>query len=268
MTKEKKESCAPSKKYSEGSCLTLESLIKITQSYNEKFNDKIPMIYDKSFLVKELHNRLKNICNDQICWIKQDFVKNLKDDDINYNTFRFKGPKNSLKWLNTDNINKIIKQYYYLYDDFKFFGAVPIDFDDLPILGIKDLNFNDLLTKNINRLGFVFNLDEHWKSGSHWVALYADISKDQIYFFDSYGLKPEKRIRRLMKRISKFCENKSGNKPEIKYNKVRHQFKGTECGVYSTNFILRLLKGETFNDITNNITNDDKISKCRLEYFN
>ena len=55
--------------------------------------------------------------------------------------------------------------------------------------------------------GFVFNLDEHWKSGSHWVALYSDLSKGQIYFFDSYGKRPEKRIRSLVKRISRWCHN-------------------------------------------------------------
>jgi hypothetical protein len=33
------------------------------------------------------------------------------------------------------------------------------------------------------------------------------------------------------------------------------------------NFILRLLKGESFFDITNNITKDDDVNKCREVYF-
>ena len=40
--------------------------------------------------------------------------------------------------------------------------------------------------------------------GSHWVALFCDLDKNQIYF-DSYGIRPEKRIRNLVKRISKWC---------------------------------------------------------------
>ena len=40
----------------------------------------------------------------------------------------------------------------------------------------------------------------------------------------------------------------------IKFNQTRHQFKNSECGVYSINFILRLLKGETFEFICDNIT--------------
>ena len=53
----------------------------------------------------------------------------------------------------------------------------------------------------------------------------------------------------------------------IKFNQSRHQFKNSECGVYSVNFILRLLKGETFEYICDNITLDDEVNKCRETYF-
>ena len=53
----------------------------------------------------------------------------------------------------------------------------------------------------------------------------------------------------------------------IKYNKIRHQFKNSECGVYSINFVVRLVGGESFEDITNNITNDEKMNGCRKAYF-
>lgn len=266
------EVCAPSKSKEGDSCLTLESLIKIAEAYNndvaKKKGNPIPMIYEKKYLVTELYNRLKNVCKDQLCWIRQDFVRRLKDDDIEFNTFRPTGPCNSLKWLNTTDINKVIEQYYDLYHDFRFFGAIPIDFDDLPTMGIKNLDFEELYNNNIHRLGFVFNLDEHWKSGSHWVGMYANIKSHEIYFFDSYGIEPDERIEALMDRIAAYCKKKNGKKPIVKWNQVRHQFKNTECGVYSTNFILRLLKGETFENITNNITNDDNMSKCRKVYFN
>ena len=54
---------------------------------------------------------------------------------------------------------------------------------------------------------------------------------------------------------------------DVRFNKIQHQFKNTECGVYSINFIIRLLGGETFDDIVNNITNDDKMNACRKTYF-
>jgi DNA polymerase/3'-5' exonuclease PolX len=39
---------------------------------------------------------------------------------------------------------------------------------------------------------------------------------------------------------------------DVRYNKIQHQFKNSECGVYSMNFIIRLLGGETFDEIVNN----------------
>lgn len=262
------ELCAPDKEYKDGSCYSLDELVKMVNSYNKRFtNNQIPMIYNKKYLVKELNSKLKDVCNDQICWLEQDFVKNLNDDNIN-ETFRPKGPSNSLKWLNTTNIDKVIKQYYKLYPEFIFYGAVPIDFDDLPFYGIKNIDFDKLQSEGKYKLGFVFNTDEHYKSGSHWIALFCNLKEGNIYFFDSNGIKPEYRIKKLVKRIYKYFKSKNNNNIQKRYNNIRHQFKNTECGVYSINFILRLLKGETFGHIIKNITYDDDMSKCRLKYFN
>jgi hypothetical protein len=62
-------------------------------------------------------------------------------------------------------------------------------------------------------------------------------------------------------------KNKYEESMNIDYNKTRHQFKNSECGVYSVNFILRMLKGESFENICSNITSDDKVNECRKQYF-
>jgi hypothetical protein len=266
------EQCAPTKQYENGSCFTLESIILITNAYNNNHSDKIPLVYDKKFLVKELYIRIreKYNCKNQLCWLNQDFIKSLKNDEILNNTFRPTGPRHNLKWLNTLHINKTLLQYCKKHPEFQFFGAVPIDFDKFKHFGIKNIDFNQYLQQNIHKFGFVFNLDEHWQSGSHWVALYADIKENKIYFFDSTSNPPDERIQVLINRIHDFCKKKSEPATDIivEYNKIKHQFKNTECGVYSMNFILRLLKGETFDEITRNITPDDKMAECRKYYFN
>ena len=66
-------------------------------------------------------------------------------------------------------------QYEKKYDDFKFFGAVPYDFEDLSFLEVSNVDFNNLKK---HRLGMVVNLDKHNMKGSHWVALYIDLEKD------------------------------------------------------------------------------------------
>jgi hypothetical protein len=294
---DKDNKCAPNKKYTDGSCFTLKDLKKMSISFNifvekgEIDANKIEIKNDKKHLLLELTNKLENICDNQICWLKQKFVKQLKDKELLNNTFRPDGPQGKFEWLSTIHINDVMEQYENKYNDFKFLGAVPIDFDDLPFLGIKDINFNELYNSGKKKIGFVFNLDEHWQSGSHWVALYSDLEKNKIYFFDSYGKRPEKRIRNLVKRISKWCYGKdhcsnrcselnisdSYMKPKTKntiekkinvdYNHNRHQYKGSECGVYSLNFILRQLNGESYEDIVNNKTLDDDMNLCRDVYF-
>jgi Ulp1 family protease len=50
-------------------------------------------------------------------------------------------------------------------------------------------------------------------------------------------------------------------------NNVRHQFKNSECGIYSIHFILKLLEGQSFEDISNNIINDDDMEQNRDKLF-
>jgi hypothetical protein len=299
------EKCAPGKDFTDGSCLTLESLQKIAENYNKTNNDKININLDKTEIVKELENKLKNKCNEQTCWLRLDIVKKLEDEDIENNTFRPKGPTKKYEWLSTNHINDVVEQYMNVHKDFLFLGAVPYDFDDLAVLGISDLNFAKIEKAGKHKIGMVINLDEHYKSGSHWVALYTDLEKNQIYFFDSVGKVPGKRIRKFINRVTKYLYNKKYHKNlpindvisklkeikktkgdinkdeplamhlknllgggiDVRYNMHQHQFENSECGVYSINFIVRLVSGESFDNIVNNITSDEEMNKNREEYF-
>jgi len=299
------EKCAPGKDFTDGSCLTLESLQKIVENYNKTNNDTININLDKAEIVKELENKLKNKCNEQTCWLRLDIVKKLEDEDIDNNTFRPKGPTKKYEWLSTNHINDVVEQYMNVHKDFLFLGAVPYDFDDLAVLGISNLNFANIEKEGKHKIGMVINLDEHYKSGSHWVALYTDLKKNQIYFFDSVGKVPGKRIRKFVNRVTKYLYNKKYHKNlpindvisklksikntkgdinkdeplaqhlknllgggiDVRYNMKQHQFENSECGVYSINFIVRLVSGESFDNIVNNITSDEEMNKNREEYF-
>ena len=57
------------------------------------------------------------------------------------------------------------------------------------------------------------------------------------------------------------------NNIDIRYNTNRHQYKNSECGVYSMNFIIRLLRGEGFAKIEKSKVIDDEMNKCRKVYF-
>jgi len=286
------QKCAPMKKFEGGSCFTIDDLLRLSHGFNDyikkhKINKKpITIFASKKYLLKELIDRFKEECGDsQICILDQPFVKEINDETLVKNTFRPKGPQKKFDWLSTTNIDEVMEQYESIYPDFMYLGTVPIDFDDLP-LGIKTLNFDELYNKKKYRLGIIFNLDEHYKSGSHWIGLFANIKDSKIYFFDSFGVIPDKRIIKFIIRIAKWCykkhfnknisdteilsaikKNIKNNQVDIRYNTIQHQFKDSECGVYSLHFIIRMLEGINFDDLTENIIKDDKMNKNREIFF-
>lgn len=299
------EKCAPSKKFTDGSCFSLTSLRKIAENYNKRNQNKIDTSLGKKELVEELESKLSNKCNEQTCWLRLDFVKEMENPEIEENTFRPTGPRQKYEWLSTTHINDVVEQYQNVHKDFLFLGAVPLDFEELPVLGIGDINFNELERQGKHKIGLVINLDEHNQTGSHWVSLYTDLKKKQVYFFDSVGRKPVKKIRKFINKITKYLYMKKYNSRlpindviekiknvkggrekkeesiksneyiqnllsggfDIRYNNIQHQFKNSECGVYSINFIVRLVSGESFDSVIHDIKKDDEMNENRKEYF-
>jgi len=272
--------CGPSNSFNNGSCIPLNILVNMVEGYNQqnsankiKLHPKLetlnPTKY-KRYLIKELGTKLSDVCTTQRCWLKQSFISQMKDSlrkNLKKNTFRPKGPQGKFTWLNTYNINDVVEQYEKKYSDFKFMGAVPIDFDELPQLGIKNLDFDQMIKKGKKKLGFIFNLDEHYKGGSHWVSMFTDLNDGKLYFSDSYGVAPEKRIRTLMRRIANYFKNNNIRNSDIKHNTLQHQRGGSECGVYSIHFILQLLKGTSFEELSTSRLSDSEVNRCRDVYF-
>lgn len=274
--------CAVTKKITDGSCFTLQALQNMVHAYNKEAKEhnwnnqgKYPIVTisnDKATLVRDLTHALKitKNCDDQTCWITQSFLQYLdpKDrKDITHKTFRPKISQKRFIWLSSTNIDEVMGQYEEKYPNYKFMGALPINFDALPQLGIKNLNPDEMLSKGKSRLGFIFNLDEHWQSGSHWISLFVDLEKSEIYFSDSVGKAPPERVVNLIRRLAKWMYRKYRIPPTVRYNKTKHQKKNSECGVYSINFILRLLKGESFEEITGTRLADEQVNECRKQYF-
>jgi len=267
--------CSPGKNFEDGSCYTLELLAKMAIAYN-KYNSenpknhialngilamKAPTEY-KLYLLSEFKKRHEDLTQKE--WLEEEFMKFIPEE-IKEGVFRPEGPKGRFEWLSTLDINKVLKQYEEKYPDFEFLGAVPIDFDDLD-LGLRDLNLDEKINNKKYRFGVVFNLDEHYKGGSHWVSLFFNIKEGKIYFSDSYAVPPEKRIKIFIDRIKKYLENKKIN-IDCRFNQVQHQKGNSECGVYSINFILRLLKHGDFDRVCKKRITDNQVNKCRLKYF-
>ena len=294
------QKCAPSKTLINGTCYTINQLKDIANYYNKE-NENNLIIFDENTSKKRLLYRImikitkKTKCDNQICWLKQDFMKKNVDIDMLNNTFRPKGPANqgNFKWISNFDIKYVMSQYEYKYNDYKFLGAVPIDFEEVNYLNLNNINLENLYNTRY-KLGLIINLDKHNQSGSHWVSLFINLKTYEIYFSDSGGIRPNKYIRNFIKKIANFCykkyfdlndfydyspinsdvsfmNNNNLNKYEklfpIKYNQIQIQNSDSECGIFSINFILRLLKGETFDDYIKNHPTDSEVNKCRNIYF-
>lgn len=253
----------------------LETLCETYNRFLQKIKIKDTEYTSKMDLVHIFQKKCKPFCRDQVCWVTLPFVEFLNEDSkekLTTKTFRPPGPKSKNDWLSTTDINLVLDQYEDKYVDFKYLGTVPLDFQNLPYLEIAKLDFNHLLQTKRHRIGSVINLDYHNQSGSHWVALYADLLKREIYYFDSYGTKPKQEIVDFIKKVKAFCDKTceaKNMKPDtvVKYNRTRHQYENSECGVYSINMILRMLKGVPFDKHNKSKIKDKLINRCRYKYF-
>jgi hypothetical protein len=282
--------CAPNAKYEDGSCITVGILKNMVETYNEEYpnnsiniDDSLEILNGHKFkqeLVKQLENRLGS---DQLKWIKEPFVnkmENIRKLKLKQYTFKPDGPQSKFEWLNQLHIDDVMKQYELKYPDFLFLGSVPIDFYEINYNDIAEIDIKkDLIDKGRTKIAMIINLDTSKQPGSHWVSLYAhydvnkhnDINNDPpkilIYFYDSYGMKPAKRIRKYMRLLARVAEKLNIKYIDLSYTKRQHQEENSECGMYSLNFILRLLNGETFQEIESKRVPDAVVNECRTSYF-
>lgn len=156
-------------------------------------------------------------------------------------------------WLDSLNIENVMRQYEEAFPEFEFMGPFPIDFaapDPYNTSGgekkclmkeICNLRVEQALKQGTKSIGIIYNLDPHFKDGSHWVANYVDIPRHKCYYFDSYGYEPPKQIATFMKWLTT-----QDPLMKLMYNARRFQLQGSECGMYSLYFIIRMLAGDEF----------------------
>lgn len=278
--------CAPGKYDKQNNtCFTLEQLMEMAAAYNryvakhklaakQSHISKASFIQikpDKRYLLQELRQRFKDVCGDnEVCITKQAFMNSIVKEmreELEYFTFRPEGPRNSTEWLSTFDINKYMIQYQNLYPDFVFLGAVPLDCEKYSFCSLFQLDFDKFRRQGVNYLGVIFNLDRYGDDGSHWVALFIDMKKGEINFCDSNGKPPRSDIQSFINRFMQYWQNTTGKKAIYWYNKIPYQMDNSECGVYSGNFIIRRLAGESFDSVVNNYLSFQDINSCRNVYF-
>ena len=118
-------------------------------------------------------------------------------------------------------------------------------------------------------MGIIFNTDPHTEDGEHWVAVYMDLNKGKIYYFDSYGEKIPGQIDKFADTVIKQANSMGRNKFKKYVSKKRHQFSESECGMYCLYFIVEMLKGKPFSKFNGKKKINDKyMIKLRKLWFN
>jgi len=255
-------------------CYSKKSLLKIAETWNK--NNKNNMINIKNqttnSLWEQIQKKLSSVCdNDEFCWKKQDFVKKLKDIEIELYTFKPKYPKSWLKnkftWLNTYDIYYVMKQYEETFDDFIFMGPIPSDCPTKIQCELSNLDLMKLKKQNINKIGIIYNLDLSYQSGSHWIAVYIDNEHNEINIYDSQiGIGTNLIRQFIIKLVNNY--RKHNIEPIVIYNDIRHQYGGSECGMYSMNFILERIHGTTMYEISQMKLPDEKLNYLRKLLYN
>jgi hypothetical protein len=221
-------------------------------------------------------------CNDgeEHCLLDKAPINDALKTDLRKQYLRPRKPKgwdgDPDMWLDNYNIADVMKQYEAAYPWFKFLGVFPIDFS-APDPYSKDggnkclyketcnLNLQEEYNKGIRGIGIIFNLDPHFKSGSHWVALYInlqDIQKPFVGYFDSYGYKTPALIARLMRSFKLQIQT-----CELGSNARRFQYSDTECGMFSLYFIICMICGITFKDFCKDAVSDQFMLELRNVLF-
>ena len=288
----KKEQCSPisiqnekiGKKTNKNSCLSDSALIRLRDLWNARHPDIIIKTNDPREVWKNLYYYMKNTCNKESCWLKQNFANNDKYlkkelDESFAPEYPKEWKKNPNKWLSSVDILNVMKQYEEAYKCFNFIGPSPIDYDTYMLYGecvwneLCHFNLQNELTAGKTKIGVIFNLDPHHKGGSHWVSLFINIRKGTIFYFDSAGEKIPQQIEKFVKTVMVQGRNLSESKPinfvfDQNYP-VEHQYGNTECGVYSLFFIVHMLEDKiTAYYLKNHILKDQYMEKFRKIYFN
>jgi hypothetical protein len=262
------------------SCLDDTTLFKLKELWNLRHSDAKIVSNNPKDIWSQIKVYLKNVCNKESCWLKQQFVQGKLDKELR-NSFAPKSPeewkKKPNEWLSSVDILDVMKQYERAYKCFEFMGPSPIDFDT-KMYGSEcvwpelcKFSLKEQIASGKTKIGIIFNTDTHDKGGEHWLSMFINIKKKDIFVFDSAGDMPDKEIQVLIDRIVK--QGTQLAIPitfKVDYNyPVEHQLGSSACGMYSLYFIVHMLEDKLTGHYLKTHTIRDKfVDKFRKIYFN
>lgn len=287
----------------DGTCLSLREVIEVARWYNlhtdlgkanpfviPKQQSLVKDRHSRDRLLEEVHERLNTRRGEEDQWERIVPSNTIAGKRLRA-AFRPVMPKswiaNDRTWLSNFDIEAVMKQYEDVDPTFWMVGVFPMDFahklEDGECVSMEmcGLSVKKMRAAGKTHAGIVLNLDKHYESGSHWVALYVNI--DPIYpnygvfYYDSVADDTPKEVKSFakslcdeMKMLEKQNKNSSVKKRPFRFaqNIYRRQFKNTECGVFTMFFIVCCMSRELqFDYICRCMGNDENLHTLRSVFF-
>jgi hypothetical protein len=238
--------------------------LKLRDSDESCINSEIKQELLKDINIEKKCN-MKNTAKKEICMLGKNNIYYLPKRPNDW-VIKNDNPNLNVNWLSNYDIIHTMKQYELVRKNFKFLGCFSIDFESNKngkCISEIMCDFDNIVENNKN-YGIIFNTAKSYQPGQHWIALYINMINNTIYFFDSTG-------RGILIQIQHWIDNKISLRDfKIKSNKIKHQHKNTECGMYSLIFIISMLFEDSdyvFDLWETYRISDDDIYNFRKEMF-
>jgi hypothetical protein len=217
-------------------------------------------------------------CTTEACVIKHpQFRSFVSQSDLDVRSLdvelgsRFKpsGPRNTVQWLSSDNIDSVLQQWAAAFPKFFNHPYNMIDFEkrggSLSRVSVDDIlegravqslgAMQSSVRRPCDHFGCVVNTDVSSGSGKHWVAVFGDMRGKgswSIEYFNSAGNAPPVQIAQWMENIvADLVSFRSANHAtygvgdilSVPVTNVRHQNSNSECGLYALYYLRRRIEG-------------------------
>ena len=248
-----------------------------------------------SRLYKAVNDKMKPICGSNKYWLWTGIVERLAEKANQPNIMKIKRDlktiakkelkpekpeawyRNPKTWLSNYDIQNVMFQYEQSKNyKYRFLGVFPIDFSVASENGqclysdFCSINIKDHLKKGKKFIGLITNLDRHDQSGSHWTSTFMVIDPNLptygAYYYDSTGSQMPHYLQKFLESVKTQCDALHPQKDfVIHVNKKQHQYKNTECGMFSMVFQIRWINkhivkrnNTSFDEIIGNPYIDDE----------
>ena len=189
--------------------------------------------------------------------------------------------ENPRTWLSNLDIDAAMSQYARTSKKFVYLGTWPTDFAERLRSGgrcVQTCTPEPFVEAQRTRslAATIINLDVHTGPGTHWVAFALDCRKPnrtpKMMYYDPTGRPPPPRWAKasawaVIAASAPDEDTRRRMLAEAVYNRVPHQSKNTECGVFSMMCVDALIAGRSFEKHCSLAITDDDAFRSRNAFF-